>query len=90
MKLNRIGAFTFGVVITAGDATIKAYANKSTVVMRYNSKGSCKKTETSLLWNQIGQQGLPGVIASPGAKGEVGAAGAKGQNFHVIDAAGRD
>ena len=55
MKLNRLGTFTLGVVITAGsigvvsfanaagDAAIKACANKSTGVMRYIAKGSCKK-----------------------------------------------
>jgi hypothetical protein len=49
--------------------------------MRYISKGSCKKTEKALSWNQMGPQGLAG---------SVGAAGTNGQNFHVIDAAGRD
>ena len=99
MKLNRLGAFTFGVVITAvsvgavtfanaaGDVTLKACANKTTGAMRYISKGSCKKTETSLSWNQTGTQGLNG---SDGATGAAGAAGTNGQNFHVIDATGRD
>ena len=99
MKFNRLGAFTFGVVITAvsvgavtfanaaGDVTLKACANKTTGAMRYISKGSCKKTETSLSWNQTGTQGLNG---SDGATGAAGAAGTNGQNFHVIDATGRD
>ena len=99
MNLNRLGAFTFGVVITAvsvgavtfanaaGDVTLKACANKTTGAMRYISKGSCKKTETSLSWNQTGTQGLNG---SDGATGAAGAAGTNGQNFHVIDATGRD
>jgi hypothetical protein len=93
MKLNRLGAFTFGVVITAisvgavtfasaaGDVTIKACANKTTGAMRYIAKGKCKKTETSLSWGEIGPQGLPGSAGTPGTNG---------QNFHVIDAAGRD
>jgi hypothetical protein len=93
MKLNRLGAFTFGVVITAvsvgavtfanaaGDATIKACANKTTGAMRYIAKGKCKKTETSLSWGEIGPQGLPGTAGTPGTNG---------QNFHVIDATGRD
>jgi hypothetical protein len=84
MKFNRLSAFTLGVIITAtsvgavtyvnaaGDATLKACANKTTGAMRYISKGSCKKTEKLLSWNQMGPQG------------------ANGQNFHVIDAAGRD
>lgn len=93
MKFNRLSAFTLGVIITAasvgavtyvnaaGDATLKACANKTSGAMRYISKGSCKKTEKSLSWNQMGPQGLAGTA---------GAAGTNGQNFHVIDAAGRD
>ena len=108
MQFNRLSAFTLGVIITAasvgavtyanaaGNGSLKACANKTTGVMRYISKGSCKKTETSLSWSQMGPQGLPGVA---GAKGDTGAAGANGtngsngangQNFHVIDAAGKD
>ena len=111
MQFNRLSAFTLGVIITAasvgavsyanaaGNKTLKACANKSTGVMRYISKGSCKKTETSLSWSQMGIQGLPGVA---GAKGDTGAAGTNGtngsngtngthgQNFHVIDSTGRD
>ena len=97
MKFNRLGAFTLGVVITAvsvgavsfvnaaGNETLKACANKTTGVMRYISKGSCKKTETSLSWNQMGPQGLPGnsgtngTNGTAGAKGDTGAAGAKGE-----------
>ncbi len=90
MKFNRLSAFTLGVIITAAsvgavtyvnaasNATLKACANKTTGVMRYISKGSCKKTEKALSWNQMGPQGVAGV------------AGTNGQNFHVIDAAGRD
>jgi hypothetical protein len=93
MKFNRLSAFTLGVIITAasvgavtyanaaGDATLKACANKKTGAMRYISKGSCKKTEKPLSWNQMGPQGTPG---------SAGDAGTNGQNFHVIDAAGRD
>jgi hypothetical protein len=90
MKFNRLGAFTLGVVITAvsvgavsfvnaaGDKQLKACANKKTGVMRYISKGKCKKTETSLSWNQMGPQGLPGSSGAAGAKGDTGAAGTKG------------
>jgi hypothetical protein len=92
--LNRLGAFTLGVVITAmsvgavsltsaaGDKTIKACANKKTGAMRYISKGSCKKTETSLTWNQMGPQGMPGAPGAAGvngAKGDTGTAGARGE-----------
>ena len=68
-----LGAVTYA--NAAGNATLKACANKTTGVMRYISKGSCKKTEKALSWNQMGPQGF---------------AGTNGQNFHVIDAAGRD
>ena len=65
-----LGAVTYANAAT--NATLKACANKTTGAMRYISKGSCKKTEKLLSWNQMGPQG------------------ANGQNFHVIDAAGRD
>jgi hypothetical protein len=111
MQFNRLSAFTLGVIITAasvgavtyanaaGDATLKACANKTSGAMRYISKGSCKKTEKLLTWSQMGPQGLPGAAGAAGAdgaKGDAGAAGTKGtngtngQNFHVIDAAGKD
>jgi len=116
MQFNRLSAFTLGVIITAasvgavsfanaaGDATLKACANKTSGAMRYISKGSCKKTETSLSWSQMGPQGLPGVAGTngtAGAKGDTGAAGAKGdtgtagtngsngQNFYAVDATGK-
>jgi hypothetical protein len=95
MKLNRLGAFTFGVVITAvsvgavtfanaaGDVTLKACANKTTGAMRYISKGSCKKTETSLTWSQMGPQGLPGVAGPAGSAGINGAAGMNGSDGSI-------
>ena len=106
MKFNRLGAFTLGVVITAvsvgavsfvnaaGDKTLKACANKTTGAMRYISKGSCKKTETSLSWNQMGPQGIRGADGSngtngaEGAKGDTGVAGTNGQNQWAVDANG--
>jgi len=68
-----LGAVTY--VSASSDKTIKACANKKTGAMRYISKGACKKTETSLSWNQIGPQGSPG---APGPAGINGTAGAKG------------
>jgi hypothetical protein len=73
-----LGAVTYA--NAAGNKTLKACANKSTGVMRYISKGSCKKTETLLSWNQMGPQGLPG---SAGVKGDTGAAGVDGKNSAV-------
>jgi hypothetical protein len=96
MKFTRLSAFTLGVVITAasigavsfvnaaGNKQLKACANKKTGVMRYISKGSCKKkTERTLRWNQMGPQGLPGTAGTngaAGAKGDTGATGAAGTN----------
>jgi hypothetical protein len=93
MHLNRLCTFTLGVIVTAvsvgtvsfvnasGDETLKACANKTTGVMRYISKGSCRKTETSLSWNEMGPTGAAGAkgdTGAAGAKGDTGAAGAKG------------
>jgi hypothetical protein len=55
--------------------------------MRYIAKGKCKKTETSLMWNQMGPQGISG---APGANGANGATGSSGRNLRVIDANGQD
>lgn len=91
-------ALSFGAVTyanAAGDATLKACANKTSGVMRYISKGSCKKTEKLLEWNQMGPQGLPG---SDGTKGDTGTAGTNGiagtngtngQNYYAVDATGK-
>ena len=116
MHLSRLGTFTLGVIVTAasvgavsfanaaGDATLKACANKTTGVMRYISKGSCKKTEIPLAWNQTGIQGAVGATGTTGARGETGAAGTKGdagiagsngtagtngQNYYAVDATGK-
>ena len=98
MKINRLGTFTLGVIVTvvsvgavsfvnaADDATIKACANKKTGAMRYISKGKCKNTESSLSWNQMGPQGMPGAT---GANGTNGATGATGQNLYLVDSQDR-
>jgi hypothetical protein len=90
MRLNRMSAFTLGVLITAvavgavsitnaaSNTTIYACANKTTGVMRYISKGSCKKTETTLSWSQMGPQGLQGAKGDTGATGPTGATGLTG------------
>lgn len=110
MQFNRLSAFTLGVIITAasvgavsfanaaGDATLRACANKTSGTMRYISKGSCKKTETSLSWSQMGPQGTPGIAGETGiagTKGDIGAAGTNGtngtngQNYYAVDATGK-
>lgn len=102
MKFNRFTAFTLGVLVTAvsvsavtyasasSDAAIKACANKKTGAMRYISKGACKKTERALTWNQVGQQGLPGVSGAKGDTGLAGADASNGQTLRVVDATGKD
>ena len=107
MQFKRLSAFTLGVIITAAsvgavsfanaasDGTLKACANKTSGAMRYISKGSCKKTETSLSWNQMGPQGLPGVAGAKGdsgvsgSNGTAGTNGTNGQNFYAVDATGK-
>lgn len=86
MAFNRFGTFTLGIIITAvsvgavnfanaaGNTTLKACANKTSGTMRYVSKGSCKKTEKALSWNQIGPSG---------------ATGTNGQNHFAVDATGK-
>ena len=71
-----LGAVTY--VNAAGDVTIKVCANKTTGAMRYLSKGSCKKSEKALTWNQMGPQGLNGENGADGAKGETGPKGETG------------
>lgn len=98
-----LGAVTY--VNAAGNRTLKACASKQTGMMRYISKGSCKKTETSLTWSQMGTQGLPGLAGlagtsgTAGAKGDSGIAGSngakgavgtKGQNLFLVNNDGSD
>jgi hypothetical protein len=97
-----LGAVTYA--NAAGDATLKACANKTSGAMRYISKGSCKKTEKLLIWNQMGPQGLPGIAGengiagtkgdagaagSNGTAGTNGAAGTNGQNLYLVNAEGK-
>jgi hypothetical protein len=96
MKLSRLTAFTLGVIVTAvsvsavsyvnalNDKPIKACANRKTGVMRYISKGRCKRTERTLTWNQMGPQG------AAGSQGVHGSPGTPGANLRVVDANGQD
>jgi hypothetical protein len=63
---------SLGVVTYAnasGGSTITACANKSTGAMRLLSKGSCKKTERKVVWNQQGIQGQTGAQGVQGVQG---------------------
>jgi hypothetical protein len=86
-----LGAVQFAAA--SGGSTITACANKSTGAMRLLAKGSCKKTERKIAWNQQGIQGPAGPAGAPGLGGttvSAGAAATASKNLHVIDAAGQD
>jgi hypothetical protein len=68
-----LGAVTYA--NASSNSTLKACAHKKTGAMRYISKGSCKKTETTLSWSQLGPQGP---VGAKGEKGETGPSGASG------------
>jgi hypothetical protein len=107
MRLNRLATFIIGVITTtaclgfvtyvqaADETTVKACASKSNGTMRYLSKGSCKKTETRLTWNQAGMTGLPGATGpkgETGSKGDAGSSGANGingQNYFLVGGDGK-
>ncbi len=75
-----------GIQVVSGvtdNKQIKACANKSSGVMRYTTK-SCKKNETTLVFNS---KGVPGVAGAKGDTGVPGSAGAKGDTG-VAGAAG--
>jgi len=95
MRLNRLATFMIGVITTAAclgfvtyvqaadETIVKACASKSNGTIRYLPKGSCKKTETRLTWNQAGMPGLPGAAGpkgETGSKGESGSSGSNGTN----------
>jgi len=61
-----------GVIAASSTKTVTVCANKKTNVLRYAKNGSCASTETKVVLNQTGADGLAG------AKGDTGAAGAAG------------
>jgi hypothetical protein len=61
-------------VAASSGSTITACANKSTGAMRLLSKGSCKKTERKVMWNQQGIQGQTGAQGVQGVQGVQGPA----------------
>lgn len=90
MRVNRLGTFLLGVLVTAvsigavtnasaaNDKSITACANKKTGAMRLLTKGKCKSTETSLSWNQQGPTGNTGEAGPAGPAGTAGPTGAAG------------
>jgi hypothetical protein len=61
-----------GVIAASTTKTVTVCANKKTNVLRYAKNGKCTSTETKVLLNQTGADGIAG------AKGDTGTAGAKG------------
>ncbi len=70
----------------SGGKTITACANKSTGAMRLITKGSCKKDERRLSWNQQGIQGPAGPQGAPGANAST--ASNNSGNGSIYDSAG--
>jgi hypothetical protein len=64
-----------GVIAASSTKSVTVCANKKTNVLRYAKNGKCAKTETKVVLNQTGANGISGAT---GAKGDTGAAGAKG------------
>ena len=66
-----------GVIAASSTKSVTVCANKKTNVLRYAKNGRCVKTETKVLLNQTGTDGMSGAA---GAKGDTGAAGTNGTN----------
>ena len=64
-----------GVIAASSTKSVTVCANKKTNVLRYAKNGKCAKTETKVVLNQTGANGISGAA---GAKGDAGAAGANG------------
>ena len=69
-----------GVIAASSTKTVTVCADKKTGMLRYAKNGKCAKTETKVLLNQTGADGVAGVAGATGAKGETGTAGANGTN----------
>ena len=67
-----------GVIAASSTKSVTVCANKKTNVLRYAKNGKCAKTETKVLLNQTGADGMSGAAGTAGAKGDTGAAGTAG------------
>ncbi len=67
-----------GVIAASSTKSVTVCADKKTNVLRYAKNGKCAKTETKVVLNQTGADGISGAAGAAGAKGDTGAAGAKG------------
>jgi hypothetical protein len=66
-----------GVIAATSTKSVTVCANKKTSVLRYAKNGKCAKTETKVVLNQTGADGVSGAA---GAKGDTGATGTSGTN----------
>jgi hypothetical protein len=67
-----------GVIAASSTKTVTVCADKKTGMLRYAKNGKCTKTETKVLLNQTGADGVAGATGATGAKGETGAKGTDG------------
>ena len=67
-----------GVIAASSTKSVTVCANKKTNVLRYAKNGKCTKTETKVVLNQTGADGISGAAGAKGDSGAAGAAGAKG------------
>ena len=67
-----------GVIAASSSKSVTVCANKKTNVLRYAKNGKCTATETKVVLNQTGTNGIAGAKGDTGAAGTAGAAGAKG------------
>ena len=67
-----------GVIAASSTKSVTVCADTKTNVLRYAKNGKCAKTETKVVLNQTGANGISGAAGAKGAAGADGAAGAKG------------
>ena len=64
-----------GVIAASSTKSVTVCANKKTNVLRYAKNGKCAKTETKVVLNQTGADGISGATGATGAAGAKGDAG---------------
>ena len=69
-----------GVIAASSTKTVTVCANRKTNVLRYAKNGKCAKTETKVVLNQTGADGIAGATGAKGDAGATGIAGAAGVN----------
>ena len=67
-----------GVIAASSTKSVTVCADTKTNVLRYAKNGKCVKTETKVVLNQTGADGISGAVGAKGDSGAAGVAGAKG------------